>query len=156
MKPTLLWISPQIVSELEAEARNRYPLETGGVLLGFIDASDAHSVKVTSWIGPGPKAVHRRRRFEPDSNWQTDRIASAYGDSGRITTYLGDWHSHPGGSARPSRLDSKTARAISRSRPARVPHPLMVIMWDESEQWRVNAYRLHWRRLRPAKILKTP
>lgn len=33
--------------------------------------------------------------FLPDAGRQQDRLAEVYASSGRITAYLGDWHTHP-------------------------------------------------------------
>lgn len=145
-------VLPQtVLAEMSREAKCREPDESGGVLMGYADRADHDLIMVTAQIGPGPKASHRRRRFEPDADWQCDEVARCYAQSGRIATYLGDWHSHPGGSARPSRLDRKTARNISRSHEARVPRPLMVILGG-SEDWAPQAYRYRLWRLRRGEL----
>lgn len=135
-----------VMREMEADADRHAPEETGGVLLGYADRTDAARIQVTIQIGPGPKAVHRRHFFHPDSEWQAQEIADAYASSGRVSTYLGDWHSHPGGSRRPSGLDRSTARRIARCEQARVPHPVMLILHGEPANWRLAAYRRgRWR-----------
>ena len=136
-----------VLAEMSREAQRSHPDESGGVLMGYTDRTDQNLISVTSQIGPGPNAMHRPHRFEPDADWQRDEVARCYEQSGRIATYLGDWHSHPGGSARPSRLDRKTARSIARSPEARLPNPLMVILAG-SEAWAPQAYRYHLWRLR--------
>jgi integrative and conjugative element protein (TIGR02256 family) len=136
-----------VLAEMSREAKCRQPDESGGVLMGYPDRADHDLIMVIAQIGPGPNALHRRRRFEPDADWQRDEVARCYEQSGRIATYLGDWHSHPGGSARPSRLDRKTARSISRSDEARLPRPLMVILGG-SEDLTPRAYRYRLWRLR--------
>jgi integrative and conjugative element protein (TIGR02256 family) len=75
------------------EAAARYPLETGGVFMGYW--ADDRTAVVTQAIGPGPNAYHHRHRFAPDQEWQTTEIAEYYRASGRRETYLGDWHTHP-------------------------------------------------------------
>lgn len=42
--------------------------------------------------------------------------------------YLGDWHTHPGGRARPSHLDKKTLGDIAAFDAARQPNPVMLIV----------------------------
>jgi integrative and conjugative element protein (TIGR02256 family) len=134
-----LWLTPALVEKMTTEAERTTPLETGGVLLGYL-ASGGDIVAVAA-IGPGPKATHRRRRFEPDSSWQREQIAREYEASGRVHTYLGDWHSHPGGGATPSRRDERTARHISRHRAARARQPLMVILSHTTGPWMITPYR---------------
>lgn len=145
-------VLPQaVLAEMSREAQNRQPDESGGVLMGYADCADPSLIRVTTQIGPGPKAMHRPHRFEPDADWQRDEVARCYEQSGRIATYLGDWHSHPGGSAKPSRLDRKTARSIARSPEARLQHPLMVILAG-SNDWSPQAYQYRLWRLRRGEL----
>jgi integrative and conjugative element protein (TIGR02256 family) len=125
---------------MAAEAQRMAPLESGGVLLGW-HGSDGLEVIVVDVLGPGPGATHMRTMFEPDADWQCAGIARAYEKSGRVLSYLGDWHSHPGGSERPSRRDERTARRIARSRHARAQRPLMLIMSGIDGEWHLTPYR---------------
>jgi len=101
------------------------PLETGGVLMGYVQGSEA---VITNWIAAGPQARHSRSYFEPDYEFQEDEISRIYRASGRVTTYLGDWHSHPGGTLALSRTDRRTLRRISNHSKARAKQPLMMIV----------------------------
>lgn len=139
LEPGRLWLPDGVIRRLRDEADRTEPLETGGVLIGY--GHDDEEVVVADMIGPGPGAIHRRTRFEPDSGWQRKQIAEAYERSGRIHTYLGDWHSHPVGSARPSRRDERTARRIARHRAARARKPVMLILSGD-ELWAPTPYRL--------------
>jgi integrative and conjugative element protein (TIGR02256 family) len=140
VEPGRLWLPDAVLRQLDEEASRMAPLETGGVLLGW--GVDHDDVAVADLVGPGPKATHSRSRFEPDTHWQRLRIAEAYARSGRIHRYLGDWHSHPGGSATPSRRDRRTAHKISRHRAARARRPVMLIVNGAERSWTPNAYRL--------------
>lgn len=154
LKPVHVFVPPAVVAEMEREARACEPEETGGVLLGYRGHDDPLSVRVVQQVGPGPGAVHAPRRFEPDGEWQDARIAEAYERSGRVVTYLGDWHSHPGGSARPSRTDRRTARRIAHTRAARTRRPLMLILWGGSGDWCVAVHRWSRCRLREANVVE--
>lgn len=147
-----VWIPADVEHALEREAARCAPLETGGVLLGYEDAEERSLLQLRAMVGPGPKAIHLRDRFEPDSEWQRDRIATIYRESGHIVTYLGDWHSHPQGSKHPSRLDRRTARNIARCAGARIDRPLMVIASRDTDKWLLCAYRYERRRLRAADL----
>lgn len=134
-----LWISASVYERIEAEANQKYPLETGGVLVGYVTAQGP---VVTAMVGPGGNAEFRRRRFSPDSSFQEQQIAALYESSGRIHTYLGDWHTHPDGIATPSWLDRRTLRRIARSPSARAPEPAMAIFAGKPERWKVGGFRL--------------
>jgi integrative and conjugative element protein (TIGR02256 family) len=138
---------------MQREAERKFPKESGGVLLGYLAAEEKRHVQILAQIGPGPKARYRRDRFEPDGAWQAEQIAAAYEDSGRITTYLGDWHSHPRGGSSPSKLDRTTVKAIANTPEARAPNPLMLILFKGSEKWQLAGYRRGRRRLKAADLL---
>jgi integrative and conjugative element protein (TIGR02256 family) len=145
-------IGENLVRAMEREAERHYPNETGGVLLGYADPEDEAHIRVTAQIGPGPKAKHEPFRFEPDAGWQERRIAELYEESGRVITYLGDWHSHPRGDRVPSSIDRYTAREIARCAAARLPHPLIMILHGKPETWRHVAYRRRRWKLSEANI----
>ena len=76
------------------EAQRAYPQESGGILMGYWVVQPTEAV-ITDVIGPGPGAIHRDTSFLPDAEYQADQVARRYEASGRLHTYLGDWHSHP-------------------------------------------------------------
>jgi integrative and conjugative element protein (TIGR02256 family) len=57
-------------------------------------------LRITKMIGPGLNAFHGATSFYPDYDWQEEQIAEIYRTTGRVETYLGDWHFHPFGSDR--------------------------------------------------------
>lgn len=126
------------------EARDHPHAETGGVLLGY--ESPDGDVVIAEALGPGPRAIRTSTTFNPDSEWQQALVAERYAASGRIHTYLGDWHTHPEGVAWPSRVDRRTLRRIARDSAARAPRAIMAILapdadgilavWQHSGHWR--------------------
>jgi integrative and conjugative element protein (TIGR02256 family) len=139
-------IAATVLAEIEAEAERTFPDESGGVLLGYAGIGEPDRIRIREQIGPGPRAVHKSHRFEPDGEWQAEQIAASYAASGRVNGYLGDWHSHPHGGGSPSTLDRSTARRIAGCAEARAPHPLILIAFGEPGNWRLAAYRRgRWR-----------
>jgi integrative and conjugative element protein (TIGR02256 family) len=123
----VVWMTAEIIAAMAVEATRHYPLETGGILLGYANASGTQVV-VHACVGPGPRAVHRRHGFVPDHVYHELETARIYADSGRLWSYLGDWHSHPSGTLVLSRTDRRTLARIARTRDARVPKPLMIVL----------------------------
>ena len=115
-----------------AEAASRYPLETGGVLMGYW-TENYKEVVVTAVTGPGPKAIHKTTSFAPDADFHETEISRLYNESGRVHTYLGDWHTHPNGTCYLSRKDRATLKRISRYKAARAPAPIMAILAGSSD-----------------------
>lgn len=150
-RETKVWLANVAVEVMLVEAASLAPLETGGMVLGYISPNTTpEELMVQAVLGPGPHSRHSQSRFEPDGHWQQHQLARHYEESGRITTYLGDWHTHPGGVAVPSRRDERTARAIARSKDARMSRPLMLILGsaardDEQDEWNLAVYR--WTKL---------
>ena len=142
--PARLWVVVAALESVREEAERAWPFETGGVLLGYEpDGSD--DVVVTAVTGPGPTALHARSAFVPDDLYHARAIAAVYESSGRRATYLGDWHSHPGGAAAPSRKDRRTLRAMARFRAGRTPNPVMLLAAGSPDAgWGIRA----WRRFR--------
>ena len=113
------------------------PRETGGTFMGYHAKDD---VVVTAITGPGPGAVHGRDSFVPDYAYQDAEIARIYAASGRRHTYLGDWHTHPGGGSSLSRKDKRALCAISHHQPARVATPIIGILAGGAP-WRLTVWR---------------
>jgi integrative and conjugative element protein (TIGR02256 family) len=122
---------------MEAEADRYFPLETGGVLVGY----RAQAVQViTNMIGPGPRAVRTTTSFEGDHEYQCEELERIYRRSGAVTMYLGDWHTHPSGIPQPSALDKETLRHIAAHRPADCKRPIMLIGGGAPHTWLWKAH----------------
>ncbi|MBW3628883.1 MAG: Mov34/MPN/PAD-1 family protein [Gemmatimonadetes bacterium] len=88
-------------------------------------------------------------RWSSRPSWAPARgqsIARIYAASGRVDTYLGDWHTHPGAGAYLSSTDLSTLHRIADCRTARAPTPLMIVLaggpawkvagWTTTPAWR--------------------
>lgn len=146
----IVWLPADLFRELEQEAARVYPLETGGVLLGY--RSSDHWV-VDGALGPGPRARHRLHGFEPDHQWHAEKLRLRFVASAGGERYLGDWHSHPGGALALSRTDLKALRQIIQSPEARTPEPLSALLAGRPSDWQIGIWRAclapkPWRRAR--------
>jgi integrative and conjugative element protein (TIGR02256 family) len=112
------------IGAIQLEAWAKWPKETGGILLG---RSSSKGATVHHVVGPGLEAVHARCGFTPDSDWQAERVAEAWTQDNSIE-YLGDWHTHPGGTTRLSNLDKAAAVTICNYPDARQPTPIMFVL----------------------------
>jgi len=86
-------------------------------------------------LGPGPNAKHGFFSFEPDYEWQVEHGRRIYRESNRCVAYIGDWHTHPFASPRPSWTDRKAARQIAEDPDFRAPEPLSLIL---GRSWRAG------------------
>lgn len=131
----------KLLKEMQCLASEKYPLETGGILVGYADSSGGNDVVVAAICGPGPKAHHTKITFEPDHEYQAEAIAKLYRASKGVNTYLGDWHTHPQSAPDLSRRDKKTLKHIAAHREARISEPVMAIL-GKSSPWILKAWRL--------------
>lgn len=94
-------LSRNALLTIEAEvARGGRVLETGGILLGH-ESDGVPQVTVAG--DPGTKAVREPLRFSRDLD-HAERLAErAWQESQAV--WLGEWHTHPGGSPVPSDID---------------------------------------------------
>lgn len=137
----ILWIQKSTYTQMCSLGDQSFPLETGGMLLGYI--ADNGDVVVTSIIGPGPDAIHNRYGFSPDAEYQQMELTSHYLHTNGQETYLGDWHTHPLGSTTLSRLDKRTLARISRTPSSGIPKPIMGILCGGNSDWAIGVVRLH-------------
>jgi len=128
-----LLIAKHVITAIQREAEHIYPLETGGMLLGW---RDGNAKIVTGLIGPGPRGLHGRYMFLPDHRWQVDHLRCAFSATRGDLDYLGDWHTHPDGIAKMSEQDRQTLRKIC----GRVPHGAMLISAGCAGSWVMNAW----------------
>ena len=135
----VVWISEASLDDMVVEAEHLYPFETGGALIGYW-VKQYDEVVVTNATGPGPGAVHLPDSFLPDDEYQESEIARFYNMSGRLHTYLGDWHTHPGASSYLSRRDKCTLRKVAKSRDARAPIPIMAVLGG-GPKWELKVWR---------------
>lgn len=56
-------ISSEAFGVIEEESDRKFPLETGGILIGW---KDTKTFAIEIAVGPGPKAFHRRNIFKRD------------------------------------------------------------------------------------------
>ena len=144
----LFWIPKQTYLQMCALGEQSFPLETGGILLGY-EADNGEAV-VTAIIGPGQNAKHRRYRFSPDAEYQQAELTAHHLRTNGRETYLGDWHTHPRGSTALSLLDKKTLTRIACTASSGTVKPVMAILGGGSESWEVGVVRfLGWKRRFP-------
>jgi integrative and conjugative element protein (TIGR02256 family) len=110
---------------IERQALKRRVRETGGSLFGW-EADEG--VYIACATGPGPGAEHHPRSFRPALATVAAAMACVLEVSEGRYGYLGSWHTHPFGTARPSSVDSTTASAMARQEDLLLPRPRLLIV----------------------------
>lgn len=146
MSERLVILDARARALIEAETAVHPRRETGGALFGFRDGDD---VVVSCAYGPGPRARHRRANFEPHPETTAALMKAVREESEARYRYLGSWHSHPGGMARPSGRDIATTEEVANEPGVLLPDPVMMIQasrpgqvgelrawrWDPATDW---------------------
>lgn len=122
-----LWLAENADATMRNEAKTRRLVETGGPLFGYIDPTSSDCVIAIAY-GPGPGARHRVRSLIPDRVATQRAIWEVHSRSHGAFSYIGEWHTHPGGTARPSQRYVDTLATIASEPPVDVPEPIMVIV----------------------------
>ena len=121
------WLSGTAFDYMTEEAASKDPLETGGILMGYLAKSRGHPVVLFA-AGPGPNAEHTRRGYSPDQEHDESVIATLYEVADRRLTYLGDWHTHPAPTSCLSWRDKRALKRIARYSAARITKPIMLLL----------------------------
>ena len=82
--------------------------ETGGILLGHHRDRPRPVLDAVHAGDAGPRAVRQPDAFRRDVRHAQELADLAYRTDGSI--WIGEWHTHPGGSPRPSRRDLTSYR----------------------------------------------
>lgn len=122
-----LWLAESADRTIRQEARKRRLVETGGPLFGYQDESTGDTVVVLAH-GPGPKAKHRPFSFVPDRVATQEAIRAVHAQSDGVYSYVGEWHTHPGGSSQPSGRDLRSLAAIASEPQVDLAAPAAIIV----------------------------
>lgn len=126
----MLFVHRGVLERLQAVERR--PWEVGGWLLGWW-AEDRASLFVTHATPPASRGTPfgvtisgRGHRQFFDEAWDRSQ--------GHVT-FLGDWHTHPGGPALPSKRDRAAAAALANNPDFGTPEPLLAILATGRWPW---------------------
>ena len=128
---SFLWLSDKHIKYIQEIADRYYPLETGGIILGYV--ADNKDYVVTHLIGPGDNSKHFKYSFIPDHVFHQECIDKIFTETNGESDYLGDWHTHPVGNCNMSLRDKFTLRKISNSN-INIKPPLMMI-FSKKNTW---------------------
>jgi integrative and conjugative element protein (TIGR02256 family) len=134
-----LWVAASTYAVMCNLGERVFPLETGGMLVGY--TADNDDTVVTAIVGPGPKAKHRRYRFHPDADFQQAELTAHHLRTQGRETYLGDWHTHPKGNTKLSNVDRRTLARIALTPASGTATPVMAILAGGPDFWTIAATR---------------
>lgn len=97
-------VEAKVISLIDSYRQDRFfKKEAGGILLGYRRGLHIH---VSDATRPQRKDVRTRFSFDrkdPHHQWYADEL---WNKSGGVVGYLGEWHTHPEQSPKPSSVDT--------------------------------------------------
>ncbi|MHC4401374.1 MAG: ThiF family adenylyltransferase [Planctomycetota bacterium] len=119
-------LSEAVREAIVAEVESSLLVETGGILLGFID-QDRKAVVVRA-TGPGPNAKKSATVLERDVEFVQAELERAAKEFGRRGLYIGEWHSHLESEPEPSGRDIMSLCGIAETPDYATRCPVMLIV----------------------------
>jgi integrative and conjugative element protein (TIGR02256 family) len=126
-----LWVYELALEDL-AHLPGR-PWEVGGWLLGYWRA-DGKSVVLTHATPPGRRGTPFGVRVDADRH--RPLFDQAWQASEGQVTFLGDWHTHPGGPPRPSQRDRQALEQLAKEPDYQTEWPLIAVIANPRWPWR--------------------
>jgi integrative and conjugative element protein (TIGR02256 family) len=120
----------RIIDEMLELCGRSFPLETGGILVGFY-SDDSRFAHVTNLVPAPIDSVSNRFSFQRGVRGVQKFLNQMWL---RRRYYLGEWHFHPGGSASPSGMDSDQMKSIAYAGSYHCPEPVLLILGGDPPQ----------------------
>ena len=112
------------MTKMRESCARAHPLETGGILIGRYN--EDHDTALVSRVTESPSdSKSGPTTFRRGTRGLQGLLKALWS---RREYYLGEWHCHPGASARPSSIDTRQMQAISGDEDAGCPEPVLVIL----------------------------
>jgi integrative and conjugative element protein (TIGR02256 family) len=131
---TICW-DHDVEAIVRAARSERLPRETGGVLVGAIDAQ-SHRIYVVDAILSPPDSVEWPSLYIRGAEGLDERVAAVGVSTAGMLQYVGEWHSHPDGcSAQASGTDQEALGRLSRQMAFEGLPALMLIVGQHDLQF---------------------
>jgi integrative and conjugative element protein (TIGR02256 family) len=122
-------------TEVRRGARVRGPkIETGGLLLGQVDHA-CQCIWIDDVSGPPPDSLLSDVHFDHGVEGVEDLVAYHRRRTGKLSAFVGIWHSHPFGEAEPSRTDKAAMSALVMPMSRGPSMALILILGGTEERW---------------------
>ena len=132
-----LHVSERLIRSMVQERVSMLPRETGGVLLGSIDLARRLFYIVDALSAPLDSQC-TETSYLRGCEGLLDSLETIRGQTGGQFEYVGEWHSHPGPSTRPSKDDGKLFDWLAQNRLMDGIPALMAIVGEGTSRWLVE------------------
>ncbi len=137
-------LSKETLHYIVTESQQRFPDETGGILVGRVDNGCAF---IHCAIGPGENACHTSNGFMRDGDYSQEQLDFIVNETAGRYDYLGEWHSHffdP----KPSPVDINSMHWIADNADYLISHPILLLcVFTERYHWETVCFAMTEKRL---------
>ena len=112
------------MTKMRKSCTRAHPLETGGILIGCYN--EGHDTALVSRVTESPADSKSGPTTFRRGTLGLQGLLKGLWSRGEY--YLGEWHYHPGTSARPSSTDTRQMQAIAGDDDIGCPEPVLVIL----------------------------
>src|SRR5512133_3115240 len=119
-------LTEECAAEMTRLAQKHYPREVGTALVGSY-SDDGFCAQVTGLAPLTEDSRGARTRFQRGSRGLREFFDRVFRKSRGLVHYVGEWHSHPDGPAKPSNVDMASVVSIAQDLEARCPECILVI-----------------------------
>lgn len=120
-------IGRRCLENLARMGREHYPRETGASVYGSY-SRDGFQAMVLGHAPVARDSLSQRFAFRRGVIGARRFFADLFARTRGEQHYIGEWHTHPGGSAEPSGTDNRTLRAIATDRKTGCPECILLIL----------------------------
>lgn len=133
----LVWVSQDVIDTfVEYQKDKNFEKESGGILIGYYD-SKSKIIKITDVTEPQPSDVQKRFRFLRKDFGHQRIMDSLWEESGRIKSYLGEWHTHLEKNSNPSFIDKNNWKKIALRQNNYDNSYFVIVGYERITFWRV-------------------
>jgi integrative and conjugative element protein (TIGR02256 family) len=147
-----LKVPARVLSRMLELSRSAAPKETGGVLVGYYTEPQDCAV-VTKVSGAPPDSRSGKTFFVRGTSGLQRWLNGLWRGERRF--YLGDWHSHPGQSPRPSHTDIAQLGEIAQDESRKCPEPVALLIGGRAVDANDAAAYVYPRELGLIELLRT-
>lgn len=132
-----LIINEQLIEQIAYQGINKYPNEFGGLLLGrYVDNNKI--VLIEESISP-KKYKSSRYSFERGSEGIKEILVAKY-NATPCLIYVGEWHTHPDGPAKPSNTDLIAMSELANDTNVLIHNPVLMILEVRKSSYKIELY----------------
>jgi integrative and conjugative element protein (TIGR02256 family) len=132
-----LSISEELIRIIAVHGAKKYPKEFGGLLLGRY-MNNNKMVLVEDIILP-KKYKSSKYHFERGSEGLRESLLQKYNATPRLM-YVGEWHTHPDGPAKPSLTDMNAMSELACDKNVLITNPLLMIVEIRKTAYEIGFY----------------